>query len=384
MSVSYIPDTVKMRLWGKAAGLCQYEGCNRPLWLDSLTKVEFNTAYIAHIVADSPDGPRGHPTLSKALAQDISNLMLMCDEHHRLVDKIDVLGHPVERLKTMKAAQEQRIHIVTGIAVEKRSHILLYGANIGVQNSPVCYAEAARAMIPHRYPAELHPISLGLRNSSFEDRNRQFWEIESEHLRKMVTEQVWPRLRAGEIFHLSIFALAPQPLLILLGSLLTDIPAAEVFQLHREPRGWTWQDQPDDFKYLITEPDQIKGRPALVFSLSATVTDERIHKMLGREVAVWRVTIPSPHNDFLKSRQQVQAFRIQVRLLMDRVKARHGEGGSIHVFPAMPVSLAVEFGRILMPKADLPLVIYDENKGLGGFAHTININPLMLDEKKLC
>jgi hypothetical protein len=384
MSVTSIPETVKIRLWGKAAGRCEYEGCNKPLWLDSLTRFEFNASYIAHIIADSPDGPRGHPTLSRELAQDITNLMLMCDEHHRLVDRADVVGHPVDRLKAMKAAHEQRIYTVSGIDVDKRSHILLYGANIGAHNSPVCYAEATRAMVPHRYPADPNPITLSLRNSSFEDRTGQFWNVESEHLRSMVTQQVQPRLRAAEIFHLSVFALAPQPLLILLGSLLSDIPAAEVFQLHREPRGWQWQDQPEDFQYVISEPEQVSGVPALVFALSATVNNERIHKVLGRDVAIWRVTVSAPNNDFLKSKRQAQEFRKQVRSLMDRIKARHGEDGAIHVFPAMPVALAVEFGRILMPKADLPLVVYDENKRTAGFAHAVDINPLDAGQGKAC
>jgi hypothetical protein len=97
MSVSYIPESVKIRLWWKAAGRCQYEGCNEPLWLDTLTLAEFNSAYIAHIIADKPAGPRGDPELSEKLKSDITNLMLLCDTHHRLVDIADVAGHPVDR-----------------------------------------------------------------------------------------------------------------------------------------------------------------------------------------------------------------------------------------------------------------------------------------------
>ncbi|WP_367171484.1 hypothetical protein [uncultured Aureimonas sp.] len=39
----------------------------------------------------------------------------------------------------------------------------------------------------------------------------------------------------------------------------------------------------------------------------------------------------------------------------------------------MPVSAAVDVGRVWMPKADLPMRIYDQNKGLGGFIPTILI-----------
>jgi hypothetical protein len=229
-------------------------------------------------------------------------------------------------------------------------------------------------MVPHRYPADRTPLVLGLVNSSFEDAKSDFWTVEAAQLRAMLEQSVRPRLRSGEISHISIFALAPQPLLILLGSLLSDIPAAEVFQLKREPRGWGWEEEPAEFSYIVQEPKGTYGAPALVFALSATVDDGRIHSVLGTATSIWRVTIPLPHNDFLKSRKQTQVFREQIRILMDRIKTCHGESAVINVFPAMPVALAVEFGRILMPKADLALRVYDENKGLGGFVHAMDIN----------
>jgi hypothetical protein len=50
---------------------------------------------------------------------------------------------------------------------------------------------------------------------------------------------------------------------------------------------------------------------------------------------------------------------------MDRIKAAHGQQAATRVFPVMPFALAVNFGRIRMPKADLPLCVYDENRDLG-------------------
>ena len=374
MSVSYIPEKVKTRLWGNAAGRCQYEGCNTPLWLDNVTKYEFNTSYIAHIVADSAGGPRGDPVRSEQLKCDIRNLMLLCDPHHRLIDKEDVRGHPEARLVAMKQMHERRIEIVSAIDQLRQSHMLLYGANIGDHASPVSYQRAAQAMLPDYFPAETTPISLGMVNSSFRDRRADFWQIERAQLRAMFTKFVTPRLANGEIQHLSVFALAPQPLLMLLGSLLCDLPVAEVYQLHREPPDWRWQPQSDGFAYESVEPAAFHAAPALVFSLSATVADERITSALGENAAIWRVKIPQPHNDFLRSKTQAQQFRQLVRPLMDRIKARHGESALLHVFPAMPAALAVEFGRILMPKADLPLRIYDQNQQLGGFGPALELD----------
>ena len=125
MSVTAVLLNVRTRLWARAAGRCQYEGCNRPLWLDDVTKCEFNASYIAHIIADRPEGPRGHRKLSPKLAADISNLMLLCDVHHRLVDKEDITSHPIDRLRKMKADHEARIELATSISPEMQSEIIL-------------------------------------------------------------------------------------------------------------------------------------------------------------------------------------------------------------------------------------------------------------------
>ena len=94
--------------------------------------------------------------------------------------------------------------------------------------------------------------------------------------------------------------------------------------------------------------------------------------VLPRDIlSIWRMTIPTPNNDFLKSRNQLRLFRQQFRLLMDRIKAHHVQDTLLHVFPAVPVSVAVEIGRVWMPKADLPLCIYDQNRKTGGFTKAL-------------
>ncbi len=103
----------------------------------------------------------------------------------------------------------------------------------------------------------------------------------------------------------------------------------------------------------------------------------RVETVVGNPT-LWKISYPSPHNDILHTKQQAGAFRAAARRLMDRIKARHGQEATIHVFPAMPVALAVELGRIIMPKADLPLRIYDENRSSGGFSVAIELNPSML------
>lgn len=341
--------------------------------MDDLTKAEFNIAYIAHIIADKSTGPRGHPELSEKLKSDISNLMLMCDEHHRLIDKIDVQGHPVERLRLMKTSHEARIQLLTSLQEDKKSHVLLYGANIGEQNASLSWRKAAQAMIPIRCPAEPRAIELSLSNSAVEDHTNEFWDMERRNLQLQFNRRIKPRVAgSGDVEHLSIFAFAPIPLLIELGRLLSDIHAAEVYQLHREPPDWKWQEGPEIFEFFIEAPSAANATVALNLSLSANIDNSRISAVFsGKHLSIWRMSIATPHNDFLKSREQLRLFRQQFRLLLDRVKARHGQDVVLHVFPAVPISVAVEIGRVWMPKADLPLCIYDQNRKLGGFTKAL-------------
>src|SRR5690606_29035240 len=98
--------------------------------------------------------------------------------------------------------------------------------------------------------------------------------------------------------HYSVFALAPQPLLIMLGTLLNDIYPANIYQLHREPATWNWLEETEQINYLVTEPVINSKKVALKIALSASVSDDRITSVLGDDAAIWMITIPSPHNDF--------------------------------------------------------------------------------------
>jgi hypothetical protein len=368
-----IPENIRCMLWGRAAGRCQFSGCRKLVSYHPGTNETVNLAEVAHIIGFSEDGPRGEKALSEKLAKDISNLMLLCGDCHKTIDT-NKAAYPISLLKEMKLAHEHHIELVTGIMTEKQSHILLYGANVGNHSSSISYEKAAAAMIPEMFPASRIPLSLGMVNSSFKDSSENYWRIERTQLQAKFDQLVKPQLADGSIKHVSVFALAPQPLLMLLGFLLSDITPVEVYQLHREPQDWRWQEHPSGFEYIVEEPTSIKKHPALVLSLSATIVDERVKAVMGDDVSIWRVTIVNPNNDFLKSQLQLQLFRERIRPLLNRIKVRHGEKAIIHVFPAVPVAIAVEMGRIIMPKADLPFCVYDENKALGGFSRTLDLN----------
>lgn len=371
----YVAPDVKLLLWGRAAGRCEFAGCNKPLWKSSVTQEQVNLAQKAHIYSFSASGPRGNAGIARKKLNSLENLMLVCHGCHQKIDKQKDGGrYPAALLQDWKAAHERRVEIVTGIHPSKKSHVLLYGANVGQHSSPLNFEEAAAALFPKRYPAEDRPISLGTINSAFTDCDPKFWERESEHLVTQFNRRVREPVSLGEISHLSVFAIAPQPLLIRLGTLMIDITSADVFQRHREPeQTWNWPGRAPRLEYEIEEPASVDGTPALVVALSAPVTDDRILAVLGRDATIWRLTVARPHNDLIKSRTHLSEFRTVVRRLLDRIKARHGQTTLLHVFPVAGVSPAVELGRVRMPKAHMPWRIYDQINARGGFVPTLTL-----------
>ena len=374
MSVSQIPPQIKTLLWTKSGGRCEFDGCNKPLYYDLLTKRNCNSAYIAHIIADQATGPRGDKVLSPQYAKDVENLMLMCDTHHRMIDNNENLEtYDVEVLKEMKKKHEERIELLTSIQANKYSHVVLYSPSIGENSIRIDVNKVIQAMIPDYFPAEKNAIELSCIGSALKDDNKNYWEYERYQLKSMFESKIQQRIANGDIKHLSIFALAPQPLLIELGKLISDIQATQVYQKHREPDSWKWIDSNENEKYIIRKPEKVSNIVALKLSLSGTISNERIIDTLGDEVSIWELTINNSHNDFLKAQSQVSEFRKIMRRLFDEIKSVHGQNSVLNIFPAVPSALAIEIGRVWMPKADMQLSLFDQNNVERKFVHAFDI-----------
>lgn len=367
-----IPQNVVSALWGLSGGRCEFRGCNRPLWEDILTKKQLNQSNIAHIVSWTPSGPRGDAVLSPLLAKNITNLMLTCPEHNHLIDdKAYEKDYPVELLTEMKIEHERRVELQTSIMQNMQSYVLSYSRPIGNFFCKPTSDEMFSAMNPY-YPADRHIFDLGGTNTALTDDEAMFWDVEVAELERKF-EPVKREIALGHIQHLSVFAFAPQPLLIKLGSMLLDLVTVEVYQKHREPSTWAWQETHKPVIYNIIPPSKRGANVALKLSLSGNIDDERVISVLGDDMSIWELSVQGSNNDFIQDRDHLVSLRKELRLLYNRIKYEHGQETKIHVFPACPVSAAVEIGRVRMPKADCSLIIYDQNKKTNGFTRIFEI-----------
>ncbi len=364
----HIKSDVTAMLWGRAAGRCEFRGCNTPLWKSLVTQETVNRAQRAHIYAFSSQGTRGNAGISQKTLNDFNNLMLVCHGCHQKIDAPRNVGrYTAELLQNWKREHESRVNRVTGISPSKKSHVVLYGRAIDGQPVNVLFDEAAEAMFPRRYPAEDFPIRMGFDNSIDRDNDpTQYYQVEGRHLLGLYDRDVRRLIRDNRSEHVSIFALAPQPLLILLGTEMNDIASADVYQRHREPSPtWAWKKSSKSINYIVERPKRFHKTAALILAMSDFVNEDRITSVLGKEVSIWKLTVAKPSVNLIQTRRHLSDYRVAAYDLLGEIAKHHSLSTTLHIFPVMGNAMSVELGRMRMPKAAMPWQLYDNINGRG-------------------
>lgn len=93
-------------LWGRAANRCAFSDCRKELVVDATeTDDESLVGEECHIVAREEGGPRGVSELTPEQRDKYSNLIILCNVHHKVID--DQPGeYTVDRLHQLKADHE--------------------------------------------------------------------------------------------------------------------------------------------------------------------------------------------------------------------------------------------------------------------------------------
>jgi hypothetical protein len=96
------------KLLQRSGNICAFPGCRLLLTAEGTPKDPVVVlGEIAHIVAESPDGPRGKSPLTAKQRNMYPNLILLCNQHHQLIDSDGALAtYTVERLTAMKEEHE--------------------------------------------------------------------------------------------------------------------------------------------------------------------------------------------------------------------------------------------------------------------------------------
>jgi hypothetical protein len=368
-----IPLDVQLKLWVLSAGRCEFPGCNKSLLKDGLTLKEDKYGHIAHIIADSENGPRGHATLSKELCSDFSNLMLLCTTHHRLIDGKNKGDYSVELLRLYKIRHEERIRVQTEIQDDHTTTVLRFMSKIGTQPIAIPIAQAYKAIYPN-YPADEKGIVIDLTNITL-DHDKSYWELTAKQINSEVEKHFSVGNNDRKVNHVSVFALGSIPLLIQLGYAIGNIVPMDIYQRHRDTQDWIWKSSArENFSYKIKHSGNKDAKDvSLVLSLSGKILESEIEHTVDSNFSKYEIYIDNPRVDFLQASAQLEQFREVYRKLITEIREAHGQDSRIHLFPAIPAPIAVLIGKELLRRIDPEIIVYQKDSTDGKFKSALTI-----------
>lgn len=375
-SRSYSPETV-IKLWVESGGRCEFNGCNDYLLTDTLSLENSNLSNIAHIVALSPKWPRGNDPLSIERRNEVENLMLVCTKHHHIIDDNKLVGkYTKEKLLRMKQVHEERILRLTGMKPGEKTFAISFKAKVAGEVAQVPSDQIESAIYP-RYPLEKRPLAIDLTGlPDVEDGNS--WVVGMKMISEALTKYYYPGIESGAIGHVSIFGLAPIPLLMFFGNQLSNKITTDLYQRHRSPEGWTWNTDGDTvtYKTRVLKSGADNSKVALVLSLSGSITLESLPECVKNHYTIYEITLDgiAPNTGFLRKKEDLIAFQVIYQKLLGEIKQKHGSINEILFFPAVPVPVAILCGKELLKKVHPTLRIYDFNKRTEGFSYILDVN----------
>lgn len=340
-----IPENIKRILWAKAAGRCEFRGCNKCLYNDEVTQKSRNMSEIAHIISWKSTGPRGSVKDSSRLAIDISNLMLTCPEHNALIDDPQYVDeYPVELLRQMKQEHEERVYWMTGLGQDYSLRVIELVSRIQNQTPTIDEKDEIDALLPN-YPRE-KSIYIDLTNvESIEEAKRQIDKTVDLHIRNSDDKSSY-----------AAFIMAKIPYSCYLGYSIGNKVKVRTFQFFRDSEDWRWkEEQVQHLNVIIPELETCQDDVNLLVNISG-----RISKDLIPDYPAYVIEAESPSVMFLRNEEQVVEFRLKYRELLDSIRYKHGENVRIHLFVAAPNPITFEVGRSIMKNLDPTIILYDK------------------------
>jgi hypothetical protein len=352
-------EKAEVMLWALSGGRCEF--CNKYLLEDWLTLAKGKYGQNAHIVAFKEDGPRGNVPNRPEKINDVSNLMLLCYEHHHLIDVEKPLEYTREGLEEMKRTHEERIKRLTSIKPENQTTVIRMQSKIGGDIVGISESDIKLALEPYYFPRE-RQFDIPL--TQFDDTVDGFFDLAKEQIRRLISKLYDSQIDSKPVDHISVFALAPMPLLIFLGNCLSNKIQVDLYQRHRDTEDWKWKtiSQKNRFIFEQIQSGNDKEKVALMLSLSGKIEIADLPNEIDDTFSIYEIALENCSPMFLQHRDTLNEFKAIYQTALRTIKANQGNIKSISLFPAVPAPVAVLCGKELLPKIDPELWVYDNDK----------------------
>lgn len=369
-----IPWPTKLLLAVRAGGRCEFDGCNEYLFEHHVTLGAGNFGQFAHIVAFSERGPRGRLRARSFDIHAVENLMLLCHRCHKQID-----DHPEDfsrkALEHQKADHEERIRFLTDLRPDRKTAVVQFKTLIRGQKTDIPNADIATAVAP-RYPTSTPGYLIDL--TTIDATGGHFIEAAKQCIDNKLKLFYASGSEVDKALHVSLFAIGTIPLLVYLGSRLSDKIPVDLYQRHRQTNNWSWKTDGPVAQYVTrkvragTDPASV----ALVLSLSGMVNIEGLPHAIDGSFSVYEITVrgDGPTPDFLRRRESLETFRLEYRKFLARLPSEHPQVTNIHLFPAVPAPVAVACGLDRLRHVQPHLIVYNNEGPQRGFVNTLAID----------
>lgn len=331
--------------------------------------------------------PRGNEN-SHALSDVPENIMLMCDGHHRLIDRIDVAGHQVSDLQLMREEHTTRVNFLLDSLQYPTIQLITLLADLAQVPTNVSKSELCSSALSRQF-GPLPEIKHMIRRTQRDDRSRPgFWghflhEHESD-IRELIsfTSNRPSQNSSVKSDVLGIFPLHLIPVLVLAGRIIGEARNVEVFQYDRDLKTWHWPNPPSTSPSQFSVSHELCAgsgleETILSFELTAeldiSALPEELQVSVKEKTISWiRITNTDPGPNCINSKSQLDNFsalaRQAIKTIQDSWRAK-----VIHVFGISPASTIFKFGQMLQAGNHSRCRVYDRPDGSNVFIPALDI-----------
>ena len=345
-----IKNSDRCLVWARAAGRCIL--CGADVTSELLSGTDGNYAQLAHICADAPGGPRYDPNQTEKDRNSASNLMLLCHRCHKLVDD-NPKDYEVDFLRERKASFEGAVAKAAESLCPTTADVVTVAMPIVTKEMRVDEAEWRTALVQSHYIlGGAGPFEICLQDLNF--------SVALEQLKRGICTYRYIHSRGRRT---AVFALAPQPILIALGSMLSDDDTVDIFQKHRGGSGWTWIEEGEGNDFLLERIDGAQCEEAvLVLSLSGEV-NPATYAGCAPDAPRYILRARRQGTDSILSKNDLCRFREAATSALFQIHEQNPMVRRVNLMPAMPVSACVTLGMVWNANLIPELNIYEKTGG---------------------
>lgn len=355
-----IKDSVIREIWVRAAGRCVL--CSE--YLLGTGKSFFHTAHgeVAHNTGaiGGKRSPRGASKLTLEERARAENLLLLCHQCHRMIDAEGAdKVYTEDYLRAHKQTHEDRVRRVTDFATVTETAVVRLTGRVRGFFAPVTDRQVASALHfeDMQYAGE-HPRDATFEVSiDAEDTDSWVWDEGTKKIDAKLTA-----LRDAPYDTVSVFAMAPVPLLVYLGSKLEDKGDIRVFPRFRNAQDLAccWRSRPGSVAaFAVDSSGTDLGATDVLLTVSVSGAAD-LTAAPADVAGLPHVTLTADKigPDAIQTKADQAAFSLAWRSALARVETDYPSCERIHLLAAVPVVAAIACGQHHMRDAQPPLIVY--------------------------